>query len=208
MWKFRRMAMLGVFALLALSLFGCALFNTAPVASFTLDSAAGAAPLTVTVNASGSVDPDGDILTYQWSFGDGTFGTGVTTDHTYTAEGQYTLTLTVRDAGGLETTIQRTVLVTGTSESPVASFTASPSSGGTPLTVAFNASASMDPNGSIVSYFWSFGDGSTGTGVSPLHTYSVQGTYSAMLTVTDNDGLKDSLTLVILVVDGGQGGCS
>lgn len=58
-----------------------------------------------------------------------------------------------------------------------------------------------------MSYHWAFGDGVTATGVSPLHTYAAEGSYTAMLTVTDDDGLSDTMTMVIVVIDSGQGGC-
>ncbi len=77
-------------------------------------------------------------------------------------------------------------------DNPVASFTASPSSGSPPLTVTFNGSASYDPNGSIVSYSWNFGDGGTGSGQIVTHTYTARGVFSARLTVTDNDGKTGS----------------
>ena len=54
---------------------------------------------------------------------------------------------------------------------------------------------------------WSFGDGSTSNHPSPLHTYASEGSYTASLTVTDDDGLSDTVTMIIVVVDGGQGGC-
>jgi PKD repeat protein len=57
------------------------------------------------------------------------------------------------------------------------------------LTVAFDASASSAPGGSIVSYAWDFGDGSSGSGVSASHTYEAPGTFTAVLTVTDTQGL-------------------
>ena len=207
MLRLRRIAALVVLGGMLLLVFGCTLFNSAPVASFLIDPATGPAPLTVQLDASASFDPDGDTIVYQWDLGDGAFSGGMTTTHTYTTPGQYTIRLTVTDAEGQTNITQRTLVVRSTTETPVASFTASPSSGGTPLTVAFNASASSDPNGSIVSYAWSFGDGSSGTGVMPLHTYAAEGTYNALLTITDDEGLKDSVMMVIVVIDGGQGGC-
>lgn len=78
-------------------------------------------------------------------------------------------------------------------EVPVPSFTYSPQSGAFPLTVNFNASASTDPDGTIVSYAWNFGDGTSGTGVTASHTYTAPGTYSPTLTVTDNDGASSSV---------------
>ena len=135
-------------------------------------------------------------------------GTGATSSHTYTASGQYTATLTVTDTNGGTSTTSQTIFVGDTTQRPVASFTASPSSGGTPLTVSFNAAASTDPDGSIVSYVWSFGDGGSASGATALHTYSSQGTYTATLTVTDDDGLTSTALQTIVVIDGGQGGCS
>jgi PKD repeat protein len=82
---------------------------------------------------------------------------------------------------------------------PVASATAAPSSGTAPLAVTFDGSASTDPDGSIVSYGWTFGDGASGTGSTPSHTYQSGGTYTATLTVTDNQNATGSATLTISV---------
>ncbi len=71
-------------------------------------------------------------------------------------------------------------------QAPVASFTASPTTGVAPLAVTFDAAASGDPDGNIASYKWTYGDGNTGSGVTSNHTYSQAGTYTATLTVTDN----------------------
>lgn len=91
----------------------------------------------------------------------------------------------------------------GTSGSrPVARFTATPSSGAAPLSVAFNGSTSTDTDGSIVSYGWDFGDSCSGTGVSPIHTYANAGNYSVVLTVTDNSGLTGSTTGTVIVSSG------
>jgi hypothetical protein len=54
--------------------------------------------------------------------------------------------------------------------------------------ITFDGNASTDSDGTIVSYLWSFGDGMTGTGATVQHAYTVAGTYSVTLTVTDNDG--------------------
>jgi PKD repeat protein len=72
-----------------------------------------------------------------------------------------------------------------TSYAPVASFSYAASG----TWVDFNASGSYDPDGSVVSYFWDFGDGTTGSGVTTSHVYPYEGTFTVTLTVTDNSGL-------------------
>ncbi|RLE36802.1 hypothetical protein DRJ23_06845, partial [Candidatus Acetothermia bacterium] len=88
---------------------------------------------------------------------------------------------------------------TPTNQPPHAAFNFSP---GAPLVgtlVAFNASASSDPDGSIVSYSWNFGDGQSGSGVTIQHAYSAPGTYTVRLTVTDDDGASDTATQQVVV---------
>ena len=85
---------------------------------------------------------------------------------------------------------------------PVASATATPSSGTAPLAVAFDGRGSADADGSIVNYAWTFGDGSSAAGAMTSHTYQTVGTYSARLTVTDNQGATHSATLTIPVNPG------
>jgi DNA/RNA endonuclease G (NUC1) len=60
--------------------------------------------------------------------------------------------------------------------------------------VAMTATASFDPNGSVVNYQWLFGDGSSASGPAVSHTYAQDGTYTVTLVVTDNDGLTDTIT--------------
>jgi PKD repeat protein len=76
---------------------------------------------------------------------------------------------------------------------PIASFTFSPTDPSTNETVALNASASDDPDGTIVSYDWDFGDGASGNGLIAEHAYTVAGNYTITLTVTDNDGLSQTM---------------
>ncbi|MBM7798512.1 PKD repeat protein [Microlunatus panaciterrae] len=84
--------------------------NTAPTASFT-SSVSGR---TVSVNGSGSSDPDGTIASYAWTFGDGATASGATANHTYAADGTYTVTLKVTDNGGAVNSTSRSVTVGGT----------------------------------------------------------------------------------------------
>ncbi|MDH6462304.1 glucose/arabinose dehydrogenase [Micromonospora sp. A200] len=71
--------------------------NRAPTAKATANKTSGAAPLTVTFSSAGSSDPEGGALTYAWNFGDGTTSTAANPSKTYTTNGTYTATLTVKD---------------------------------------------------------------------------------------------------------------
>lgn len=83
---------------------------------------------------------------------------------------------------------------------PTALFTALPLAGSVPRVVNFDAGASFDPDGSIVSYVWDFGD-VTGTvsGVTASHTYATAGTFAATLYATDNDGHVSSTTTTVVL---------
>ncbi len=100
----------------------------------------------------------------------------------------------------------RNELDLGVNLPPTAEFVATPASGVAPLAVSFDASASADPDGTISSYTWDFGDGNGSTGVTTSHTYVTPGTYSAALTVADDGGATVSASTTIVVTTGGGGG--
>lgn len=81
--------------------------NQPPTASFDYSCT----ELSCNFDASGSSDADGSIVNYAWGFGDGSTGSGVNTSNTYTADGTYTVTLTVTDDGDLNDTVSRDVTV-------------------------------------------------------------------------------------------------
>jgi glucose/arabinose dehydrogenase/PKD repeat protein len=95
--------------------------------------------------------------------------------------------------------IRRVAFTGPANRTPVAVASASPTSGATvPLTVAFNGSGSSDPDGDVLAYDWNFGDGSAhATAVSPSHTYTTAGTYTARLTVRDPSGATGTDTVRI-----------
>lgn len=179
------------------------LLNHPPVAGFTIGpSTVGAAPFAVAVSAATSSDPDENIEDYAWDFGDGTPAqSGASTTHTYSGVGTYTIVLTVTDKYGETSIATKTVSVIPAQAVPTASFTASPTSGPSPLTVAFDASASSYADGTIQSYAWEFGDGSSGSGATVWHTYStsVAKSYVVTLTVRASDGETASTTRTITV---------
>ena len=167
-----------------------------PVAALTLAQLA-SPPLTVSADASGSTDTDlTPILRYQFDFGDGTPMDTTTAptaaaQHTYAAAGQYTVTLTATDTGGLTSSpATATIEIVAPDYAPVAALTvaqlASP-----PLTVSADASGSSDTDATpIARYEFNFGDGTpVDTTIAPnairQHTYAAAGTYTVTLTATD-----------------------
>ena len=109
------------------------------------------------------------------------------------------MTLTVTDDAGNTATATQTVTTTGPvpNQAPLASFTATPSSGNVPLFVAFDAAGSTDSDGTIDNYDWTFDDGATATGVSVNHEFVDPGTYAVTLTVTDNEGETGMVTSLV-----------
>ncbi|WP_375424602.1 PKD domain-containing protein [uncultured Friedmanniella sp.] len=84
---------------------------------------------------------------------------------------------------------------TAANVAPTASFTAA----STGLSATLDASSSSDTDGTIAGYAWTFGDGTTGTGVNPTHTYATAGSYTVGLTVTDNSGATGSTSKAVSV---------
>jgi len=82
---------------------------------------------------------------------------------------------------------------------PEAEFSQAPATSGSPSRISFNAAESTDPDGSILSYAWDFGDGSTGSGLLVTHEYQAARSYIVKLTVTDDDGLTDSMSHMVYI---------
>ena len=151
----------------------------------------GTVGVAITFDGSGSNDPDGTIVDYSWDFGDGTTGSGVMPTHAYSANGSYTVTLTVTDDAG-DTGTDTTTATIGLGNLPPVADANGPYSSTFGVAVSFDGTGSSDPDGTIVSYEWDFGDGNTGSGPAPSHTYAADRIYHVTLQVTDDAGATDS----------------
>ncbi len=162
-------------------------------------------PFTVQFDASQSTDNRG-IASYSWDFGDGSTGSGVMPSaHTYTC-GTYIVTLTVTDYWG-NIGYDTVSINVGETGGPSVSIQVTPGTTGTaPFTVYFNAVADFETEcgAESATYSWNFGDGSTGTGVTTSHTYTSNGVYTVILTVTDSEGNVGYASVVINVGVAGE----
>ena len=195
--------MLGAANLVAL-LGGCLLFpNQPPVAIINAGPTTGEAPFTVHFDGSLSADTDGIVTTYRWSFGDGVETNGVSANHVYHLPGSYAVRLTILDNDGASAVQTLDVTVAAPNAEPNAVFSASPSQGLPGEPIAFDASDSGDTDGIITSYQWSFGDGTTGTGIVVDHSFEQAGTYTVSLTVSDDDGATSTVARAVIVAQEG-----
>jgi len=164
--------------------------NQAPTADFSFDCTGLSCTFT-----DESDDPDGTVVAWSWTFGDGQTSTERNPQHTYADEGTYTVTLTVTDDDGASSgPASRQVTVTRPNEPPTARFGYSC----VQLACQFT-DASTDPDGTVTAWSWSFGDGATSTVRDPVHLYPNGGTYQVSLEVTDNDGDTDATTVAVTV---------
>jgi len=172
--------------------------NRPPAAIFTESAETVFTGEPICFNASQSFDPDGTITSYFWDFGDGTNATGITVDHAYADNGTYTVVLTVEDNDGAvaSTSTTETVL----NQPPIASFTETATTVYTGEIIQFDASSSYDSDGTVVSYFWDFGDGANATGIMVSHAYAGEGVYTVTLTIMDDDGAVVTATATITVL--------
>jgi PKD repeat protein len=178
-----------------------------PTASFTAAPNPVAAGIQTSFDASGSSDPDGSVVKYEWDLdGNGSYETSTgstpTVNTSYPLAGEYNVGLRVTDDAGETATTTRTVTVHGTL--PTASFTATPNPVSTGDQVTFNATGSSDPEGPIAKYEWDLdGNGTyeTDTGSNPTvsKSYPSKGNVAVGLRVTDSDGATATTTVGITV---------
>ena len=119
---------------------------------------------------------------YSWSFGDSNTSTQANPNHTYAADGTYTVVLTATNTCGTTTSSQTVVIATA----PIAGFTAANTSGCGPLIVQYTSTSSANSN--IFNWQFPGGNPATSTAQNPTVTYNTAGTYSATLTVGNSVG--------------------
>ncbi len=150
----------------------------------------------VTLDGSGSSDPNQDPLTYAWAFGDGVTGGGCTVTHAYTVTGVYTVTLTVDDGTYNDSDTAR--ITVRENNPPVAVVGCSTNETKFNTTITFNGTGSSDADSDPLTYGWAFGDGVTAAGCTVTHVYTVSGTYTCTLTVSD--GIASDTDEEIIVI--------
>jgi len=174
--------------------------NLPPVAAFTYNPSNPSTGIWVQFNASSSFDPDGSVVSYSWNFDDGGTEIGSLVWHRFLAGGSYNVTLTVVDDDGASSSTSSIVQVGATNAAPNAAFVFSPTSPAIGEWIRFDGTSSSDSDGTIVSYQWTFSDGSPPElGNITYHQFSAAGSYLATLTVTDDDGASDSVSQQVVV---------
>jgi len=150
-------------------------------------------------------DPEGDSLTYHIVSGPSHGSlSGATPNVIYTPNINYygsdSFSFKVNDGNSDSNPATVSIDIIAVNDPPVADA-GSDQSAFVGETVNFDGSDSDDPDGSIVSYDWNFGDGATGSGMTTIHAYAAVGIYTATLTVTDNGHLTDTDTVTITVTE-------
>ncbi len=184
--------------------------NLPPVAVIEADVTAGDVPLTVNFDASGSSDPDGMIVLYEWDYeGTGEWQNGgmlnYQAQYEYSVPGNYQAAVRVTDDGGLSNVAKIAITVAEQGNlPPLAHIEANPAGGDAPIIVTFISDGSEDPDGEIVKYEWDFdGDGifDLDTELMPygLYEFEVAGVYESAVRVTDDGGLTDIATIEITI---------
>lgn len=170
-----------------------------PVAEFSAAPSSGPVPLNVFFTNESLLN-GAPAATYEWDFGDGSMSTALNPGHEYTVPGLYTVSLTITTLGGSDTNAKSDFVLVFPPP-PVANFSASPTNGRAPLVVSFTNLSNLN-GASGATYFWSFGDGTSGTAVNPTHTYVTGESFTVSLTVTTLGGTSTNTQsdLILAVV--------
>ena len=136
---------------------------------------------------------------FAWDFGDGGTGAGPTVTHRYARGGTFTVTLRASTDTGLSAMTSRPIAVSANLPVGSANFTFSPTDPVVGDSVFFNASSSTLSGGT---FRWDFGDGSGGTGITPVHSFSLARTYTVTLTAVSATGQSATISKTVPVVAG------
>jgi PKD repeat protein len=151
-----------------------------------------------TLSGSTSTATSGQIVSYEWDFGDGTTARGVDATHEYDTVGTYTLRLTVTDSWGqTDSQVEQVVI----ENRPPTANARIPDTGEVGVPLSVTARGSDDPDGQDISATWTFGDGAIGYGVEGRHIYQSPGEYTIVLTITDSEGAEDVIVETVRIRD-------
>ncbi|HXK36788.1 MAG TPA: PKD domain-containing protein, partial [Candidatus Paceibacterota bacterium] len=152
----------------------------------------------VAFNGSSSLYWKNAILAWDWNMGDGVTMAGPIVEHAYADAGTYVVSLVVTDSAGRKSSrASASIEILRQLLPPVIQFSVSLSH----MDVTVEASDSYDPDGTIVSYDWDFGDGGVASGLTATHTYVAPGAYNIALVLTDNDGMTNTTSRDVIIVD-------
>ncbi|MFB6285633.1 MAG: PKD domain-containing protein [Candidatus Bipolaricaulia bacterium] len=154
---------------------------------------------TISFTDESSVQSGGKIVKWEWDFGDGETSTQQNPSHQYEEDGTYRVDLTVTTAQGVEDTATETVKVATEPQVVNADFSYQPDDPTRFDEIKFNDRSSLAPRGQIERWRWNFGDGTISTKRNPTHQYDSDGTYRVTLTVTTDEGNKDTAQKTIKV---------
>jgi gliding motility-associated-like protein len=167
-----------------------------PVVNFTsLDTASCKAPYTATFQANAP-----NAVTWKWEFGDGTTSTDPAPVHTYTTPGSFKVSLTITNSAGCSETIEKPGFVI--IQKPIVRIVDITQEGCVPFT--FSPTLDINSPVPITSYLWDFGDGTTSTGLKPVHIYTTKGLYTVSLTYRTKDGCQETISKSDLIKVGNK----
>lgn len=132
-------------------------------------------------------------ITYEWTFGDGASASGLSATHAYGSTGDYTIRFRASNEGGADTSSTSVTVVPPPQPASIASLNANPNPVDEGEQVRFSANVQGD---SPVTRNWDFGDGASGSGSSPTHTYEEPGEYTVTLDASNEVG-EDSRTVTV-----------
>ena len=155
----------------------------------------------VVFDGSHSTDADGDVLSFLWDFGDGSWAEGESPQNIYAERGTYVVSVTVKDGfeayDGFEGSVAETT-VTIVNRAPIAVLASSPY-----ITlnesITFDATTSHDADGDELSYEWDFGDGTVSTQAVIEHQYTQEGEYTVTLKVFDGEAYSEQVESTVVV---------